>query len=541
MDDILKSVLSGRNLLLAGPGGVGKSHTIRYLAKSLDAVGKKVYITASTGVAALNLSQDGSDIKTTTVHAFAGCKTATLDIHPLINMVRTNNKAVKNWMKCEILIIDEISMIGGELFKKLDAIAKAIRENKKPFGGIQLILSGDFLQLSPVKDTWVFLTKEWENLILRPFVLEIPYRYDDTSFFELLQRIRIGDLTEQDYKILKSRVKAHEKVQEILKNITTDENVGEIIKPTILYSKRIDVDEYNQKELKKLPGEPIKFTAIDTTVYKKNVRLEDYKKMLDDDIPSILHFKVGAQVMLRVNLDLKLGLCNGSRGVVCDIIPDEALMVKFLNGQKVKIELHPRKFEDKKIIITRYQIPCILAYSCTIHKCQGSTLDYSIVSLDSSIFCPGQAYVALSRCRNISGLFISNFVSQSIKADQTAINYCNAIKKMCELENIKEKSLFESRYLNLGISFVIYKKNKIYDSLDQNIHCSVCLLREQISNIMIDDNRIVPLCQKCYDIGNVNATTFKNKCILKYLYVFSMTDTSDIAKYIIFLYCSLYK
>lgn len=380
LGSILKCALSGRNIILHGPGGVGKSYSLRYIAKDLTERNIKVFITALTGVAALNLAGDGKviGIPVSTLHSFAGVGTAQLDAESLIARVKTKRKAVKRWMKCQVLIIDEVSMLGGSLFNKLDKIAKAIRKNSKPFGGMQLIFSGDMLQLPPVKDTWVFNTEEWELLNLRPFILEVPYRYNNLDFFHMLLRIRIGEQTEEDNKVIRGRVRANKKMQEILSSLST-EKAGEIIRPTMFFSKRIDVDTFNAIELEKLSGEKVEFIAFDRFEIKKGFpNREEYIKMLDDSIPRSVCFKVGAQVMLKKNIDVTGGLVNGSRGVVSEIIKDEALIVKFLSGIKLRVELDTSEVEDKYAIAKRTQIPFILAWGTTIHKCvSGDTMIFT--------------------------------------------------------------------------------------------------------------------------------------------------------------------
>jgi ATP-dependent DNA helicase PIF1 len=425
INKILKYALNNRNIILHGPGGVGKSFTIRQIAKELNNIGKKVHVTATTGVAAVNLSD--SELSVTTLHSFAGVGTALLDVDSLIKIITKKGKS-KKWKNIEVLIIDEISMMGGTLFTKLDLIAKTIRKNNRPFGGIQLIVSGDFLQLPPVKDNWVFFTEEWKNLNFKPFILEIPFRYNNIEFFQILLRIRKGIPTQKDYKILRIRTRANLKLQTLLDQ-SNYQNCGEIIKPTMFYSKRCDVEEFNKKELGKLMGKSVEFTAVNSFITKKgSPKFEDYMKLLDDNVPQIVSFKVGAQVMLRINLDTEEGLVNGSRGVVCEIKPDMGIIVKFLNGKKVNIQLYPYIFEDKYALITRIQIPLVLAYAMTIHRAQGSTLDYAVVDLGSSIFTEGQAYVAISRCRDIRGLFISSFTPNSIMANKEAILYCKELE-----------------------------------------------------------------------------------------------------------------
>ena len=432
LEKILKDAFLGRNVFLHGPGGVGKSYMLRHIAKSLIDMNLKVFVTATTGVAAVGLSSHEMKVVATTLHRFAGVGTATLGIKALIGKVKGNFLARQRWKKCQVLVIDEVSMLGAELFQKLNAIAQAIRENNRPMGGIQLVLGADFLQLPPVKDDWIFRTQEWENLDIRPFILEEPYRYDSDGFFHMLLRIRKGEITDDDAKTLLRRVRANQRMQDVLDKLV-DENPAEIIRPTMFFSKRADVEAFNERELEKLPGKEITFAAKDSFVADKGKPLfEDYQKLLDDDMPRSVMFKVGAQVMLKVNLDTAEGLVNGSRGVVSEIIPEEAMIVKFLSGKKIRIDVHTRTLEDKHALATRTQIPFVLAYAMTIHKSQGSTLDYCVVDLGPTIFAEGQAYVALSRCSSIQGLFISEFLPGSIMASKVAVGYSEQLEQMAK-------------------------------------------------------------------------------------------------------------
>lgn len=439
LDEIFQLIRTGHNVLLHGPGGVGKSYIIKQLYAILSdipvtmedaieastAYRPKTYVTATTGVAAVNLSDE--HVKATTLHSFAGVGTAELDATSLLKKMKYI--AVKRWEDCELLIIDEISMLGAKLFKKLDIIAKHIRKNNKPFGGIQLIVSGDFLQLPPVKDDWIFACLEFTQLKLHPVIFKEPFRYTDVKFFELLQRARIGKINKSDFQILNSRVKANQNMHALLKDIVEQNkaSVGEVIRPTMLFSKRCDVYAFNMQELEKIKGDNYIFNALDTIMYTDNNIA--HEAILDDAIPSQIILKVGAQVMLRINLSVDEGLVNGSRGVVNEIIPDEAVIVKFLNGQKIRIELNPYVYETISTKIIRLQIPLILAFANTIHKLQGCTCDYVIVDLGPSVFSPAQAYVALSRCRNIQGLFISEFIQSSIRSDKDALLYVEQLDK----------------------------------------------------------------------------------------------------------------
>ena len=468
LECIIDEIVSqNRNILLQGMAGVGKTWLLRRIAKILRyEYNLKVFITATTGCASVALSEISSGLSVTTLHRFAGVGTAELDVKGLVAKIRSKNHLVKRWLKCQVLIIDEVSMLGEQFFQKLDAIAKIIRNDNRPFANIGLIFSGDFLQLPPVKDNWIFIGEAFKALNCRPFILEKPYRYNDIEFFEMLSRIREGLPSPDDIKVLKARVKANEKMQELLQKLSS-EKAGEVIKPTMCYSKRADVDTFNQRELEKLEGELVEFVAVDSFFSKKNeANKDDYARLLDETIPRTLYFKVGSQVMLKQNLDVDAGLVNGSRGVVSEIIPDEAMIVKFLTGSKIRVELGRWSIEDKRGGITRTQIPFVLAWASTIHRLQGANMDFVIVDLGYSVFCPGQAFVALSRCKNAQGLFISEFIPSSIQANKEALEYTKFLKKKALEEDIlfkQRKDYIEESNKPKETSQELLKRLEIFD------------------------------------------------------------------------------
>ena len=425
---LIEAVRRRKNIFLHGPGGVGKSYTLRGIASYLSGMGIAVYCTATTGVAALNLNIPEKKISASTLHSWAGVGLARENAEKLLAKVECDSRSKKRWLETDTLIIDEVSMLGASFFEKLDFIGRNIRTRQKykTFGGIQLILSGDFLQLPPVKDDWVFSSEAWKKMKFVPFILETPKRYDDNDFFQLLLRVRKGDHTKADMKKLRARTRAYGKLQTILQN-TSSTN---IIRPTIMYSKKVDVNSYNEQELEKLPGDVFTFIAQDTfTPLIKTAREEKYIRLLEEVIPDVISLKVGAQIMLRCNFDVSAGLVNGSRGVVLSV-DNDSIFVRFINGKKLNISRNTWSISDKEGVANRSQIPFILAWSLTIHKSQGATLDYAICDLGPSIFSPGQAYVALSRVKNLKGLFICDFYSKCIGVDKDALKYSKKLEKM---------------------------------------------------------------------------------------------------------------
>ncbi len=432
--EIIKNAVEHKNnIFLHGPAGTGKSTLIKEISDRLLKQGKKVAITATTGAAALN-------IKGCTLHRFAGIGLGKDDQWKLLKRIMSNRKYISRWRDTDVLIIDEVSMLGGDLFEKINFIAKRVRNRLSPMGNIQIIVSGDLLQLPPIKDKWIFESEAWNSLGLKIYNLTESKRYDKDDYFEMLLRIRDGNPSTADIKKL-------EACQEEYENVIDDIEKWEI-KPTILYSKRIDVDYHNKNELDKLTGMEYEFESTDSFEFKNQLVTDEQKKyyltVLDDAIPSSILLKIGAQVMLRKNLDPDIGLVNGSRGVVLEVQEKTGgVKVKFFNGITMDIFDQEWEIKDEDAVVIRTQIPLILAWSYTIHKAQGCTLDLAVVDVGSSVFTYSQAYVALSRLKNIKGLYLSDFDRNSIRADPTALNYT----KMINDPNYKMHSQEESNEL----------------------------------------------------------------------------------------------
>lgn len=413
---ILAAIQGEQNILISGPGGTGKTLCLKYICNYMADNDIPYGLCGSTGVAALNVGGQ-------TLHSWGGIPVADISKELMYYRVIKRKEVVERWEKSKYLVIDEISMIGAKLFELVNYIAQRIRNNREPFGGLKLIVCGDFLQLPPVKDEWIFSSPSWASCKFKRFEFNSSVRFADREYFAFLSRIRYGCPTPEDIKMLRKRVVAYCQYIEEKEEKQDTEEWKKTVQPTQLFSRKVDVLAMNMQELEKLDGKEYIFRAQDIHFPKtKHYSSEKADLMLEEAIPNTVLLKVGAQVMLRCNLSTSEGFINGSRGVVLELNPAFAV-VKFTNNCVRIITAYDFKYETQDGHSIRSQLPLILGYCLTIHKTQGLTIDKCILDIGPSIFNPGQAYVALSRCRNIQNVLISDFVSKSIVADKKALDF----------------------------------------------------------------------------------------------------------------------
>jgi len=354
-----------------------------------------------TGCAALLLGKGAK-----TLHSWAGIGLGKESVDIILAKLKKSFKAKKGWQSADTLIIDEVSMMTPDLFDKLDLIGKSILRSEKPFGGIQVILVGDMYQLPPVNKEnpstfFVFESPTWRHVIKDAVVLRTIHRQSDPVFLQILEEARAGRLSRESIKILESRNTGEWKKLEI--------------KPTLLFTKRADVDQINISQLQKCEGEDQIFRAR-TNKTQKFLTSHSIQQVTDYAIEKMdksgayvpeLTLRKGAQVMLLTNKYIDFGLVNGSRGVIEGFGGGLANypLVKFRNGEVLTIDPHTWASEEIDGL-ERQQIPLRLAYAITIHKAQGATLDCALIDIGTNTFEYGQAYVALSRVKSLDCLYI---------------------------------------------------------------------------------------------------------------------------------------
>lgn len=404
LDKIHLDFKEGKNMFITGQAGTGKSELLKSFYKDNIST-KKIALTSTTGISAFNIGG-------CTLHSFLGIGLGTSSLYSLELKIKKSQFYRTRWRTLDVLIIDEISMLNPELLDKLEELARKIRRCDKPFGGIQVIFSGDLLQLPCVKsDKFCFDSDCWNRVIDNVYILSYIYRQNDPKFQTCLNEIRLGNPSQYSIDILKSC-------------IDKKLDVKNGIKPTRIFSTNYEADNLNQTELDKLDGEyreyemdirvhPSKKGIIDTEKYVKNVKA-----------PRNLVICKDAQVVLLWNIDVQAGLVNGSRGVVEGFTEEDLPIVKFVNGiTMTMIDKIWTITEGDIDVISFEQMPLKLAWATTVHSSQGLTLDYLELSLEN-IFEFGQFYVAISRARNLEGLkILSNFSKKRIMAHPDSLKY----------------------------------------------------------------------------------------------------------------------
>ena len=384
----LEIMLSGENVFLTGAAGSGKTFTLNQFIKLAKNSGKKVSVTATTGLAATHLGGN-------TIHAWSG-----IGIYDYLSrkffekFPKTRAEIIKN---TDILVIDEISMLHDFRLDMVEETCRTIRQNDKPFGGIQVILCGDFFQLPPINRAggrtggFAIHSNAWKLAKFTICYLEENHRQKNDELSEILNALRADDLRRKHAQSLLDRI-------DIEPNFESDDFSKNL---TELHTTNIDVDKINEQKLAELEGEEFHF--VQTTTGAKN-----YVETLQKSVlaPELLRLKKGALVMAVKNAQNRQYV-NGSIGEVIDFerLTDYPI-IQFRNGKIITMVPETWEMRDgEKKRASIMQIPLRLAYAITVHKSQGMTLDAARIDLRKA-FSEGMGYVALSRVRSLDKLYL---------------------------------------------------------------------------------------------------------------------------------------
>ncbi|OQU97533.1 hypothetical protein CLAIMM_03455 [Cladophialophora immunda] len=486
---VMKAVMDeGKSVFFTGSAGTGKSVLMRAIISKLKHKYRKdsdrIAITASTGLASCILEGQ-------TLHSWSGIGLGKEPAPELVKKIKRNQKSRQKWLRTKVLIIDEVSMVDGQLFDKLEQVARTIRNNGRPFGGIQLVVTGDFFQLPPVPDRntsakFVFEAVTWNTCIQHTILLTHVFRQKDEQFARMLNEMRLGKMSPATIREFKS--------------LSRPLDFRDELEATELYPRREEVENANQNRMRKLSGQMMTFTAVDTGTVDLNTR----KALLNNFIaPEVLELKKGAQVMLIKNIDTQL--VNGSLGIVQSFM-DEGTFFTYKDDEPTFLLAHepddeddngeikaarekirearlknsttggePRRLwpmvrfnlpdgtsrsmlcspdewkteaQNGEVLVKRVQVPLILAWALSIHKAQGQTLSRVKVDL-GKVFEKGQAYVALSRARTKEGLQVLRFDERKVMVHQKVLHFYSKLsshetlgKKEVKKEVTEEKDDF---------------------------------------------------------------------------------------------------
>ena len=416
----LEIMLSGENVFLTGAAGSGKTFTLNQFIKLAKNSGKRVSVTATTGLAATHLGGN-------TIHAWSG-----IGIYDHLSrkfferFPKTRAEIIKN---TDILVIDEISMLHDFRLDMVEEICRTIRQDDKPFGGIQVILCGDFFQLPPINRAggriggFVIHSNTWKLTEFTICYLEENYRQKNDELSEILNALRADDLRRKHAQSLLDRIDIEPNFEsnDFSKNLTE------------LHTTNIDVDKINDQKLAELEGEEFHFAQ--TTTGAKNYIETLQKSVL---APELLRLKKGALVMAVKNAQNRQYV-NGSIGEVIDFerVTDYPI-VQFRNGKIITMVPETWEMRDgEKKRASIMQIPLRLAYAITVHKSQGMTLDAARIDLRKA-FSEGMGYVALSRVRSLDRLYLLGINRTALMVSEEAQKINFKLKK----ESLKAEKRF---------------------------------------------------------------------------------------------------
>ncbi len=425
-EEALAILKTGANVFLTGEPGAGKTHTINQYAAYLRSRGIEPSITASTGIAATHIGG-------MTIHSWSGIGIRTYLDKYTLDKITTTEYLTKRIRRAKVLVIDEVSMLGPETFAMAEAVCRAIRQSNDAFGGLQVILVGDFFQLPPIvkseianvgarhalplpiqipKARFAYDSPSWKRANPMVCYLTEQHRQDDNNFLELLSAIRSNNFNADHLLQIETR------------KIIAENGPDQAVK---LYTHNLNVDRTNDAMLATFSGHPVTFT-----MKTKGAPMLVETLQRGCLSPYNLVLKVGAKVMFTKN-NPKEGFVNGTLGTVEGFDKFVGLpMIRANDGRLIVVDKMDWSVEENgKPRATISQLPLRLAWAITVHKSQGMSLDEAVVDL-SEVFEYGQGYVALSRVRRLKGLHLLGWNERAFQVHPDVLKEDNAFRASSE-------------------------------------------------------------------------------------------------------------
>lgn len=428
--EALTILKTGANAYLTGEPGSGKTHTINEFIEWLRSSGIEPAITAATGIAATHVGG-------MTLHSWSGIGVAESLSRADVDRIAGKEHVARRLQKAKVLIIEEISMLSSATFEMADAVCREARRTDKPFGGLTVVLVGDFFQLPPIsralarETAFAYASPVWRDLNLLTCYLTGQYRQDDTDFLEILSAIRRGEVEEMHHERLLSRRSSEAALPDAPK----------------LFSHNADVDRINAEELARVPGKARTFRMASKG---KDSLVEGLMRGCLS--PEVLELKENAAVMFTKNSP-QGRFVNGTLGVIAGFDADGMPVVKTKDGLRIPVE--PMEWQvqvEGKVKASISQLPLRLAYAMTVHKSQGMSMDAAIMDL-SKAFEYGQGYVALSRVRRLAGLHLLGLNARALEVHPDILEKdrdfraaseaaCETFARMSEAEKLAMQKKF---------------------------------------------------------------------------------------------------
>lgn len=413
----LEAVKLGQSIFLTGSPGTGKSFVLKHIIDFLKSVNRDYAITSSTGCSAVLINGQ-------TIHSYLGMGIGNTSFDKVVMGLMKNKMKYKQLCDLRTLILDEISMIDDNTLNKISLILQKIKSDKKPFGGVQMILVGDFCQLAPVSGSFCFTSDSWKDL--RPVCIQLKdliRQKDDSVFQDILQEVRFGKCSKKSFNVLRQLCD------------TTFENLT----PTKLYPLNTDVQSLNNMEYHKIyqhnNGVPVSkariiqcFPVVDIHSsmelltfddHNTNIDVYQYNSFTNDKTIKTQDFTInlykGLQIMVTRNINFEKGLVNGTIGIIVSLSPT-SVCIEDVNKTRHVIYYHTSTNENTQTYVKF--MPIKMAYALSIHKSQGTTLDAVEIDGSTFIFASGQLYTALSRAKNMASIRLLNLDKSSFMCNK---------------------------------------------------------------------------------------------------------------------------